>query len=325
MAGGRKAEAVAALARLDSVDGISELRALQSAMVMEALGDRAAADAFYGKLLDGKPSAWAVTMVSQFYERQGEADKARAVIERLDPDGPSSSIRAELLAHLAEKSKTAVPDARNGAAEMLFEIAASLESQQQQSDIASLLYLQLSLHLKPNFASALVLLARFDQRWGHIDDAVASLLAVDEKSELRPTAEELAMAALNKAGQADRAIKLGQAATKAHPEDNDLLLAYAEILRANSHYAEAIAAYDTALSRVSPTSARRGLILFHRGIAFQQNHQWPRAEADLLAALQLRPDDPGLLNYLAFSWADLGINLDRARDDAGAGDSDRSG
>src|SRR6202000_1918327 len=37
------------------------------------------------------------------------------------------------------------------------------------------------------------------------------------------------------------------------------------------------------------------------------------AEADLLAALQLRPDDPGLLNYLAFSWADQGVNLDRAR------------
>jgi tetratricopeptide (TPR) repeat protein len=310
---GRKAEALAALAKLDSLDGVAELRALQSAMIMEALGDKAQAESFYGKLLEAKPSPWAVTMAAEFYERQGETDKAREVIERLDADGGSSSLRSELLAHLAARLRAPAPDPKFGVAEMLFEISASLESQQQQPDIAALLYLRLSLHVRPSFSSALILSARFDERWGHMDDAVASLLAVDEKSELRPMAEQLAMAALNKAGQADRAIKLGQTAVKAFPEDGDLLLAYAEILRTDEHYPDAIAAYDAALARVSPTSVRRGLILFHRGIAFQQSHQWPRAEADLLAALQLRPDDPALLNYLAFSWADLGINLDRAR------------
>ena len=67
------------------------------------------------------------------------------------------------------------------------------------------------------------------------------------------------------------------------------------------------------LDRLPPVSARRGVFLFHRGIAYQQSHQWPKAESDLEAALQLRPDDPALLNYLAFSWADQGVNLDRAR------------
>ncbi len=310
---GRKAEALAALEQLDGLEGIVQLRALQGGMIMEALGDRAQAAIDYAKLMDGKASPWAVTMVAQFYERQGEFDKARQAIESLDPDGGSSSLRAALLAHLAEKVRPAAPDARFGVAEMLFEIAASLDSQHQQPDIAAALYLQLALHVRSNFASGLILMARFDERWGHAEDAVASLLAVDEKSELRPTAQQLAMVALAKEGQSDRAIKLGQAAVKAYPEDTDLLLAYAELLRAGGHYPEAIAAYDAALGKLSPTSVLRGLVLFHRGIAFQQSHQWPRAETDLLAALQLRPDDPGLLNFLAFSWADQGVNLDRAR------------
>ena len=62
-----------------------------------------------------------------------------------------------------------------------------------------------------------------------------------------------------------------------------------------------------------PASSRKGLALYHRGITYERAHDWPHAETDLLAALMLRPDDPGLLNYLAFSWADQGINLDRAR------------
>ena len=55
---GRKEQAIAALAPLDSLEGIAELRALQSAMVMEALGDRQEAETFYGKLLDAKASPW---------------------------------------------------------------------------------------------------------------------------------------------------------------------------------------------------------------------------------------------------------------------------
>jgi tetratricopeptide (TPR) repeat protein len=312
---GRKEQAIAALAPLDSLEGIAELRALQSAMVMEALGDRQEAETFYGKLLDAKASPWAVTLAARFYERGGEFDKAKAVIERLDAEGASASLRAELLTEAKDKdgAQSAPPDPHFGVAEMLFEIAASLESEKQQPDIAALLYLQLSRHLQPNFASTLILLARLDQRWGHIDDAVSDLLAVDEKSELRPMAEELAMAALNKAGDTDRALKIGLAAVKAYPDDDDLMAAYAEVLRGSGHYAEAIAAYDTVLDRLPPVSARRGVFLFHRGIAYQQSHQWPKAESDLEAALQLRPDDPALLNYLAFSWADQGVNLDRAR------------
>jgi tetratricopeptide (TPR) repeat protein len=40
--------------------------------------------------------------------------------------------------------------------------------------------------------------------------------------------------------------------------------------------------------------------------------QWDAAEKDLLRAIALRPQDPVILNYLAYSWIDRGVNLDRA-------------
>jgi tetratricopeptide (TPR) repeat protein len=217
-----------------------------------------------------------------------------------------------MLARLAEKRTTPAPDPKSGAADALFSISASLIAE-KQNDIAPLLYTQFALYLRPDFPAAQMLLSELDQRFGRLDDAAAVLLGISEKSEVRSTAERLAMAVLAKAKQDDRALKVGQAAVKAHPADMDVLLSYGDLLRDKNKYPEAIAAYDTALAKIPPTSNRKGLALYHRGIAYHQSKQWPKAEADLLAALQLRPEDPGLLNYLAFSWADQGVNLDRAR------------
>ncbi len=128
------------------------------------------------------------------------------------------------------------------------------------------------------------------------------------------TAERLAIAALERSNQSDKALKLGQAAVKAYPQDIDLALFAADYCGRNQHYPDAIKAYAEVLTRIPGTSDRKGLgFVLHRGMAYQQSHQWPPAEADLLAALQLRPDDPAVLNYLGFSWADQGVNLDRAR------------
>jgi tetratricopeptide (TPR) repeat protein len=310
---GRKAEAVAALAALDQLSGVEPMRQLQTAMVYDALGDKAQAASLYDKIMEGTPPLHAIALAAQFYQRQGDLDKARKAIERIDADGTSASMRGEMLARLADKSRAApAPDPRGGAADALFSIAASLTAE-KQNDIAPLLYTQFALYLRPDFPSAQLLLSEIDQRWGRLDDAANALLAINEKSEIRSTAERLAMAVLDKAKEDDRALKVGQAAVKAHPADMDMLLSYADLLREKSKYPEAIAAYDTALAKIAPVSNRKGLALYHRGIAFQQSHQWPKAESDLLAALQLRPDDPGLLNYLAFSWVDQGVNLDRAR------------
>ena len=41
--------------------------------------------------------------------------------------------------------------------------------------------------------------------------------------------------------------------------------------------------------------------------------RWPQAEADLLKALELEPEQPFVLNYLGYSWVDKGLNLDRAK------------
>ena len=310
-----KPAALAALKPLEALGGATELQKVQAAMIDEAVGDRGEASQLYAAITTDHASPRALTLAAQFHQRQGELDQARALIEKLDPDGPAGAERVGVLAKLAAKSvPPAVPDARSGAAAALFEIAASLvQESQQEGAVDAELYVQMALHLRPNFPDAQLLLAGIEEHFGRQADAASTLLSVDAGSVLRSTAMREAMVDLMSSGQADDAFKLGHEAVVAHPDDIGLALDYADLLRRKLRFTDAIGVYDAALGHIPQTSGRRGLALFGRGVAYERAHEWPRAEADLQAALLLRPNDPELLNYLAFSWADQGINLDRAR------------
>ena len=91
------------------------------------------------------------------------------------------------------------------------------------------------------------------------------------------------------------------------------------MLRSKQRFAEAIAAYDRAIARITTPAPTDWLVFYDRGICYERSHQWPKAEADFRHALNLAPDQPFVLNYLGYSWADMGQNLT-----AGAAD-DREG
>ena len=55
----------------------------------------------------------------------------------------------------------------------------------------------------------------------------------------------------------------------------------------------------------------RWSLYYSRGIALERSGRWNASEADLLHALELKPDQPLVLNYLGYSWIDKGENLER--------------
>ena len=52
-------------------------------------------------------------------------------------------------------------------------------------------------------------------------------------------------------------------------------------------------------------------ILDRRGTSFERLGDWENAEKDLLQSLKIIPDQPHVLNYLAYTWVDKGINIDK--------------
>ena len=86
-----------------------------------------------------------------------------------------------------------------------------------------------------------------------------------------------------------------------------------DLLRGKQRFAEAIAAYDRAIARIKTPGPTDWLVFYDRGICYERSRQWTKAEADFKHALTLAPDQPFVLNYLGYSWADMGQNLAQAR------------
>jgi Flp pilus assembly protein TadD len=86
-----------------------------------------------------------------------------------------------------------------------------------------------------------------------------------------------------------------------------------DILREQKRYPEAVTAYDMAVSKLAKPDRGNWPLFYERGIAHERAQDWPKAEADFLHALELSPDEPDVLNYLAYSWTERGTHLTRAR------------
>ena len=80
----------------------------------------------------------------------------------------------------------------------------------------------------------------------------------------------------------------------------------------NKNYEDSIKYYSLALEDVSKESDLVHKILYNRGISYERNNQWKKAEKDLLESLSLLPEQPYVLNYLAYSWVDKKMNIEKA-------------
>ena len=53
-------------------------------------------------------------------------------------------------------------------------------------------------------------------------------------------------------------------------------------------------------------------ILYRRGGSYERSGDYKKADLDLLKSLELNPDDPNVLNYLAYSWLERNYKIDTA-------------
>lgn len=95
------------------------------------------------------------------------------------------------------------------------------------------------------------------------------------------------------------------------------LMMLGEVYRHEMRFDACIPPLDKAieLSKIDSVIPPESLsLVFARGICLERQGDWEKAEADLKMAVEFAPDSPYILNYLAYSWADKGYNLDEAEE-----------
>ena len=87
---------------------------------------------------------------------------------------------------------------------------------------------------------------------------------------------------------------------------------FANFLRNNEKYEEAITLYSSILSKINKSNDLYPKILDKRGTSYERINKLDLSEKDLLESLKFIPDQPYVINYLAYSWIEQGKNLDKS-------------
>ena len=206
-----------------------------------------------------------------------------------------------------------VSNAAEGAAEALLGIASILASQSGENDATALIYARLAHELRPDLVSATLLVAQLLEAQSQYELAIAAYDTVPQDAGRLLDALIGKASALQSLERGDEGIVVLKEAALRFGENIDVHTALGALLRRNSRFEEAAVAYDAAVALVDVPEQRHWPLYYQRGISYERSKQWEKAEADFLLALELEPEQPLVLNYLGYSWVEMGINLEEAK------------
>jgi len=310
---GDVAGAEAALADLDKFNGFAPLKYYQLGLIDDFAGKADQAEANFKKTLEASGQLnWRLTdAMANFYRRHGRDDEAKALYDRFVNDNAGSELAESVLATRTQGIPAPlVGSAEEGLAEALFDLA-SVVNQPETLDLA-LLYSRCALELRPHMVLAQLLLADVLSAQNKPEESLVVLTEVPTNSPYWWSSRLRVAGNLEMLDRTDEAITQLKAMAAEAPTRAGADMQLGDLLRSKKRFSEAVEAYDEAIRRFEAAGMpERWSLYYSRGIALERSGQWQRAEADLLHALQLKPDQPLVLNYLGYSWIDRGENLER--------------
>ena len=87
---------------------------------------------------------------------------------------------------------------------------------------------------------------------------------------------------------------------------------FANIQKNFGNYKKSIELYDFTLKSLKDNAAALSDIYYKRGSSFERIRDYQNSDKDLLRSLELAPDDPYVLNYLAYSWLERNFKINTA-------------
>ena len=197
-------------------------------------------------------------------------------------------------------------------AELLYIIANALSAQSffQSSNF----YLNLSKYLNKNFYSYNTLLA---ENYYEINDLKSSTTIyktlINYGDAFKWHADKQISKILIQRNKKEESIKLltksfNELSTKSIYEIFD----YAEFLKNNDKFSDSIKFYTKILNKIDKKHPLFAEVTDGRGVAYERIGEWDKAEKDLLASLDAKPNQAYVINYLAYSWIEQGIKIEKS-------------
>lgn len=179
---------------------------------------------------------------------------------------------------------------------------------------AAEVFLRLSLNLDPRHDKAVLWMGDILDRTERSAEAMRLYQDIPANSHYIVSAK-LAEANVHFSNEEDdKAIKVLEDINKTHTSFiTKEALGRARLIREN--YADALPIYEALVNSMSEEDLKGNIQpLYFRGISYEREDQWDKAEADFKRVLSIDPDNADALNYLGYTWVDRGENLTKAFD-----------
>jgi tetratricopeptide (TPR) repeat protein len=301
--------------RLDQGEALGPLNAYHKAMMLDLSGRLdEATPALTGAMPEAGPAPLRMLRAyASMLARQGRHREAIDIIRQQLADRGEQPELAALMTTLEAGGSPQPPfaDAAGGMADALLGIAEALH--QERGNRMAVVYARLAMFARPDLAEAALLIGDMMAEQENFEAAIEAYRAVGSDSPLSFLADLRRARALHGMERQDEAFKLLEGLAAAEPERIDALVQLGDLLRRDDRYAESEKAYSRAIARIGEPGPEHWTLFYARGITFERTKRWPQAEKDFLYALELEPEQPFVLNYLGYSWVDMGMHLDRAK------------
>ena len=324
----------AAIAMLDKPkEGVvADFSPLHRGLLADKLGASAEARAGLEASVFGLGGPVGREAFGAFLERAGDVKGAKAfyqVMARQPGPGRRLAEAAEIRLAAAKPSDAySFVKPQQGAAIAFYTFAAAVMQQfadeQQRAQEAGfnigepqydapLAFAQIALYLDPTLDDARRMVADILNIYGHHGEAAALLAAIlPESSHFESARAEMAAALIAEKKPEDAATLL-KAALRDDPNGRELRWTLAGVYADESRHREAIAELSKLIAGLpAKPQADAWRYYISRAAALMELSEWPQAESDLKRAVEIAPEEPTALNYLGYSWAERGVNLDKA-------------
>lgn len=314
---GEKNKAIAALEPIKKEPSFKALYNFHAGMIYDYFDDMPKAKQHYEVIVNEESlemSFRALQVICNFYMRNGQKDKAIALISKYTDERALSDMMRRLKHKLSQenpkKAKKIINNANIGTSEALFSIAATLRQGPAGVDLAHM-FISLSVYENPNYDLAKLLLADILESREMYADANKEYDGINNSSEAYYTAQ------LKKANNlvAMRDYKAAELLMKTLTLDSknyQLYLDLGDVLRMSGNQKEAIHYYKEAIDNLSQVEDQHWVLFYALGISYEQNDDWEKAEKAFDRALDLSQNHYMVLNYLGYSWMKRGEHVNEA-------------
>ncbi|MCA8889806.1 MAG: tetratricopeptide repeat protein, partial [Parvularculaceae bacterium] len=172
---------------------------------------------------------------------------------------------------------------------------------------------QMAIYLDPDSADARRLVSGVMNVYGNYDSARRALMPIPPSSPHYEQARIEIAAGLVEQGREDEAAKILKETIRLDPRANEARLTYAGLLARKHDYEGAIGVLTAVIDSLGDEPREDAWRYFiSRAASLMEIDNWPAAERDLERAVEIAPEEATTLNYLGYSWAERGENLERA-------------